>query len=109
MQIAEAYVSIVSGEVFLLNAHIAHYKQANQFNHEVDRTRKLLLHGREIEKLWLKVKRRLHDCSYQALFQSKPRETQKLRLAKGKDSQDKRQTIKKREADLEMRRALRRG
>ena len=58
MQIAEAYVSIVSGEVFLLNAHIAHYKQANQFNHEVDRTRKLLLHGREIEKLWLKVKRR---------------------------------------------------
>ncbi len=109
VQIAEAYVSIVSGEVFLLNAHIAHYKQANQFNHEVDRTRKLLLHGREIEKLWLKVQEKGFTIVPTKLYFKANRVKLEIALAKGKDSQDKRQTIKKREADLEMRRALRRG
>lgn len=109
VQIAEAYVSIVSGEVFLLNAHIAHYAQANQFNHEVDRTRKLLLHGREIEKLWLKVQEKGFTIVPTKLYFKGNRIKLEIALAKGKDTLDKRQTIKKREADLEMRRALRRG
>ena len=75
----------------------------------LDRTRKLLLHGREIEKLWLKVQEKeLHDCSTKLYFKAN-RVKLEIALAKGKDSQDKCQTIKKREADLEMRRALRRG
>ena len=109
VQIAEAYVSIVSGEVFLLNSHIAHYPQANQFNHEVDRTRKLLLHGREIEKLWLKVQEKGFTIVPTKLYFKRGRIKLEIALAKGKDSVDKRQTIKKREADLEVRRALRRG
>ena len=109
VQIAEAYVSIVSGEVYLLNAHIAHYPQANQFNHEVDRTRKLLLHGREIEKLWLKVREKGFTIVPTKLYFKRGRIKLEIALAKGKDTVDKRQTIKKREADLEVRRALRRG
>ena len=65
--------------------------------------------GREIEKLWLKVQEKGFTIVPTKLYFKANRVKLEIALAKGKDSQDKRQTIKKREADLEMRRALRRG
>ena len=56
--LVDSYARINKGEAFLVNAHISAYSGANQFNHEPTRTRKLLLHGREIERLTGKAKER---------------------------------------------------
>src|SRR5678815_4591956 len=56
--LVDSYAQIRHGEAFLINAHISPYAGANQFNHEPTRTRKLLLHAREIERLTGKTKER---------------------------------------------------
>ena len=53
--IKDSYAIIKNDEIFLLNMHIALYKEGNQFNHEETRTRKLLLHKKEIRKLKIKI------------------------------------------------------
>ena len=55
---SDSYARVQKGEAFLVNFHISPYPGANQFNHEPTRTRKLLLHGREIERLTGKTKER---------------------------------------------------
>ncbi len=98
----DSYAIIKNGEAFLLNMYIAPYKEGNRFNHEETRTRKLLLHKKEI----LKIKNKL-DIEGYALFPVKVYITRGkakvlLGIGKGKKLYDKRESIKKREQEREL-------
>jgi SsrA-binding protein len=105
--IADAYAVVNGGEVFLLNAHIAPYEQGNQFNHEPTRTRKLLLHRREIRKLIGAVERQGLTLVPLDLHFVRGKAKVTLALAKGKRLHDKREDLKRREDEREMARAAR--
>jgi SsrA-binding protein len=93
--------------VFLLNAHIAPYEQGNQFNHEPTRTRKLLLHRREIRKLIGSVEREGLTLVPLELYFKKGKAKVVMALGKGKKLHDKRDDQRKREDERDMARAMR--
>jgi SsrA-binding protein len=105
--ITDAYAVLHGGEVFLLNAHIAPYEQGNQFNHEPTRTRKLLLHAREIRKLIGAVERQGLTLIPLDLHFTRGRAKVTLALGKGKKLHDKRDDARRREDEREMARAVR--
>ena len=92
----DSYAIIKNNEIFLLNMHISHYEQGNIFNHDETRTRKLLLHKKEI----LKLKQRLELAGFTLvpikLYFKNNKAKILLGVAKGKKNYDKRETIKKR-------------
>lgn len=106
--ITDAHAIVSGGEVFLVNAHISPYEQGNQFNHDPTRTRKLLLHAREIRKLIGAVERQGLTLIPLDMHFSRGRAKVSLALAKGKKLHDKRFDQKKREDEREMARAARR-
>ena len=102
----DSYAVIKNSEVFLLNMHIAQYKEGNIFNHDENRTRKLLLHKKEIEKIKSKI-----DMEGYALFPIKlyiknNRAKVLLGIGKGKKLYDKRESIKKRDQEREIKKNL---
>ena len=101
--LTDSYARIQKGEAFLVNAHVSHYPGANQFNHEPTRTRKLLLHAREIERLTGKTKERGLTLVPLRLYFKEGKAKVELGLARGKKLYDKRETERKREADREAR------
>jgi len=105
--IADAYAIVTGGEVFLLNAHIAPYEQGNQFNHEPRRTRKLLLHRREIRKLIGAVERQGLTLVPLDVHFTRGKAKVTLALGKGKKLHDKRDDARRREDEREMARAAR--
>lgn len=106
--IAESYVSPERGEVFLINATIPEYLQANRFNHEPKRPRKLLLHGKEIDKIHKGVEREgMTVVPLRIFFNEKGRAKVQIALAKGKKLHDKRETEKQRDWKKEQGRLLR--
>ena len=105
--IADAYAIVKDGEVFLLNAHIAPYEQGNQFNHEPRRTRKLLLHKREIRKLIGAVERQGLTLVPLDVHFARGKAKVTLALGKGKKLHDKRDDARRREDEREMARAAR--
>ena len=106
--IAESYVSPERGEIFLINATIPEYLQANRFNHEPKRPRKLLLHGKEIDKLQKGVEREgMTIVPLRVFFNEKGRAKVQIALAKGKKLHDKRETEKQRDWKKEQGRLLR--
>lgn len=102
VSLAESYVDIINNEVYLREAHIAHYRQANQFNHEEVRNRKLLLNKREISKLANAVSQAGYTIVPTKIYLSKGLVKLEIALAKGKANYDKRETTKKREAEREI-------
>ena len=104
--IADSYAIVKDGEVFLLNLHIAPYEQASYFNHEPTRTRKLLLHRKEIRKLIGRTVERGMTLVPTRMYFKDGHVKLALGLAKGKQAHDKRETIKRREADRETRAAV---
>ncbi len=106
--IAESYASVErSGEVFLINATIPEYLQANRFNHDPKRRRKLLLHAREIAKIAQAVEREgMTIVPLKLYFNDKGRAKLEIALAKGKKLHDKRETEKKRDWKREQGRLL---
>ncbi|CAJ1412047.1 unnamed protein product [Effrenium voratum] len=95
--LGEAYAEVKDGEAFLVNAFIPEYLQANRFNHEPRRVRKLLLHAREIEKMGASVQRKgMTLIPLKIYFNDKGRVKIELGLAQGKRQADKRQTEKDR-------------
>ncbi|MGE3165790.1 MAG: SsrA-binding protein SmpB [Planctomycetota bacterium] len=110
VQLAEAYVRVEEGEAFLVKSHIAEYTHGSWTNHRPDRRRKLLLHRREIERVRGKTEERGLTLVPLALYlNDKGLVKLEIGLGRGKKLHDKRQDIKKRAADLDIRRALRRG
>ena len=96
--IAEAYAEVRGGEAWLVNANVPEFSHGNRFNHEPKRPRKLLLHAREIEKLVGAVERKgMTLVPLSVYFNGKGRAKVELALARGKQTHDKRQTIKERD------------
>lgn len=106
--LVDSYAVINQGECFLHKVHIAIYPPSAQFNHEPTRTRKLLMHKGEIDKLTIKLKERGFTLIPLRLYFKKGKAKVELGLCKGKRQYDKRAAIKKREAKREVSRAMRR-
>ncbi|MGD9651938.1 MAG: SsrA-binding protein SmpB [Candidatus Dadabacteria bacterium] len=106
--IKESFAMIRDGEVFLINSYIAPYEQANLFNHEPRRDRKLLLNKREINRLMGKTLIRGYTLVPLKVYFKKGKAKVDIALGKGKKVHDRRDDIKKREADREMEKAMKR-
>jgi len=104
----DAYVDVRGSELYLADCHIAPYSHGNQLNHEPGRTRKLLLHRREIDKLAGKVVEKGLTLVPLRAYLKNGRVKIEIGLARGKQRHDKRDAIRKREQEEEMRRAVRR-
>ncbi len=104
----DSYVTIREGEAWLLNSHIAPYKQASHQNHEPKRDRKLLLHRRQINRLAGRVQAKGYTIVPLRLYLKNNRAKVEIALARGKKLYDKRESLAKRQAEREIERALRR-
>ncbi len=105
--IAESYVSPEGSEVWLVNAYIPEYLQANRFNHETRRPRKLLLHKREIDRLIGGVQREgMTVVPLRLYFNERGRAKVEIALARGKKLLDKRGDLKAKDQRREIDRAL---
>ena len=106
--LAESYATMKGGELYLLNCNIPEYREANRFNHDPRRPRKLLLHGKEIAKLASGVQREgLTIIPLKMFFNPRGRAKVDIALAKGKKLHDKREAIKERTWDRERARIMR--
>jgi len=106
--IADAYGVVNGGEAFLLNLHIGQYDQGHQFNHEPTRTRKLLLHKKEIRKMIGAVERQGLTLIPLDLYFKRGRAKVLIGLARGKKLHDKREAERARTAEEEARAEMRR-
>ena len=104
----ESYARIINGELFLLGCNIATYDHANTLNHNPTRTRKLLVHRREINKLQSKLVQKGLTLVPVRIYFSQGRAKVELALARGKTHFDKREKIKEREIKRDIRQALNR-
>ena len=107
VQLKDGYAAVKDGEVWLHNVHIPPYGPAARENHDPDRSRKLLLHRREIDRLAGQTREKGLTIVPTRLYFSDGRAKVEIALARGKDVGDKRQTIKERESRREMERAIR--
>jgi SsrA-binding protein len=108
LHLSDAYAAVKNNELWLFNAHISPYEQANQQNHEPDRPRKLLVHRQEIGRLTGKTREKGLTLIPTKIYLKKGRIKCELALAKGKDHKDKRDVLRKKASDDEVRDALRR-
>ena len=106
--IQEGYVQVDERmEAWLVGCTIQPYDHGNIFNHNQTRERKLLLHRKEIERLYSKIREKGLTIVPLKLYLFRGKVKVKIGLARGKNVVDKRETIKKRESDLDARRAMR--
>jgi SsrA-binding protein len=103
----DGFASIRDGELWLHNVHIPPYAPASRDNHDPERTRKLLAKRSEIERLVGKTKEKGLTLVPLRIYFSGANAKVEIALARGKDRFDKRETIKKRETERDMQRALR--
>jgi SsrA-binding protein len=103
----DAFGIVREGEVFLVNLHIAPYSHGDRDNHDPTRTRKLLLHRREIRRLIGSVERRGLTLVPTEVYFRRGRAKVRVALGRGKKAHDKRQDLKKRDADREIARVFR--
>jgi len=105
-QLKDSYAGIEEGELYLYNTHINPYRMGNRFNHEPTRTRKLLMHDREIKRLIGKIQEKgLTLIPLRLYFNDAGKVKVELGLARGKKDYDKRRDIAERDAKREMERA----
>jgi SsrA-binding protein len=105
-QIADAFARVENGEVFLHNAHIDEYSHGNLQNHVPKSRRKLLLHKSEIRKLFDLAAVKGNALVPLAMYWKNRRVKVSLAVGKGKASYDKREDVKRRDADREVKRAM---
>jgi SsrA-binding protein len=106
-QLKDGFAMIRDGEIWLQNVHIPPYAPASRDNHEPERPRKLLAHRREIERLMGRTVERGLTLVPTRVYFSDGRAKVEIALAKGKDRFDKRETLKKKDMQRDMQRALR--
>jgi SsrA-binding protein len=102
----QAYAEIRDGEAWLVGAHISVYEQGNINNHEPERARKLLLHRKQVDDLYAKVREKGMTIVPTRMYFKDGRAKVEIALARGKDLHDKRADVVKRDADREIQRAL---
>ena len=108
VSIREAYVRPENGQMWLVGAHIAQYAPAGRMNHDPTRSRRLLLHKREIRELEREATTSAATIIPIRLYLKNGKAKLEIALAKGKRKYDKRQDIAKREAERRMQQAMRR-
>ncbi|MFZ2054580.1 MAG: SsrA-binding protein SmpB [Candidatus Aminicenantales bacterium] len=107
VSLKDSYAEIRNGEVFLLHMNISPYEQANIFNHDPLREKKLLLHRQQIKRLIGKIREKSYTLvPTKVMFNEEGRVKVEISLAKGKRTYEKRRAIKERELDREMRAEL---
>lgn len=106
LNLKDGFVSISNGEAFLKNVHISPYEQGNRFNHDPLRERKLLLHKREINKLFNEVRQKGHTIVPLKVYLKRGRAKVLIGLARGKKLYDKRQSLKEKQMKRDIDRAL---
>jgi len=104
----DSYALIKDGEAFLLNCHISPYSHGNIQNHDPVRTRKLLLHKKEINKLWGKISQQGFTLVPLKIYFKNGRAKIEIGVAKGKRQYEKRASIKEKEAKREIERHMKR-
>lgn len=102
-QLKDSYVVIRNNEAFILNMYIAKYEEGNIFNHEETRTRKLLLHKKEIKKLKELADRERYSLIPLKMYMKRGVAKILIGIAKGKKMYDKREVLKKKEEQRERR------
>ncbi|MGE4466004.1 SsrA-binding protein SmpB [Sphaerochaeta sp.] len=102
ISIKESFVKILSSEIWLVNSHVAEYEQANRFNHNPTRSRKLLMKRRDIDRLIGRIKEAGLTLVPISVYQKKRLVKVEIALAKGKKTHDKRNTIRERDLQREM-------
>ncbi len=106
VSLREAYARVDKGEAWLINAHIAQYPGGNRYNHEPTRTRKLLLHRKELSSLIGKVRQKGYTLVPLKLYLKRGYAKIELGLGRGKHAYDKREAIAQRDAQRDMERAI---
>ena len=106
-QLKDGYAALRDGEVWLYNVHIAQYPPATTENHEPERPRKLLMHKREIERLIGKTRERGLTLVPTRLYFKGSHAKVEIALARGKDRFDKRESLKRKDQERDVQRALR--
>ena len=106
VNLKDSYAIIKNGEAYLLNTHISLYEEGNIFNHDETRTRKLLLHKKEILKLNDKIRIEGYTLITLKMYFVKNKVKVLLGICKGKKLYDKRETIKKRDMERELRQKM---
>jgi SsrA-binding protein len=109
VNLKDSYATIKGGEAFLLNCHISPYSHGNRENHDPTRTRKLLLHHKEIRKLIGKTQEKGLTLVPLRLYFKRGKVKVELGVARGKKNYDKRETERRKEADRETRKAVKYG
>lgn len=104
VSLAEAYVNVDGVNAWLVEAHIAPYDQANRFNHDPKRIRRLLLHKKEIRKLWEAVRQKGVTVVPTRIYLKMGRAKLEIAIAKGKKLHDKRAAIAQRDTQREIER-----
>jgi SsrA-binding protein len=108
IQLKEAYVAVLANEAWLVNAHISQYSHGNRENHPPVRNRKLLLHRREIEKVFVETREKGLQLIPTKIYLKAGRIKCEFAVAKGKKMHDKREADRDRTAEAEARAEMRR-
>lgn len=106
--IKDSYVIIKNSEAYVINMHISPYEEGNIFNHEETRTRKLLLHKKEILKLNDKLKISGYTIVPLKIYFNKNKAKMLIGLAKGKKNYDKRESLKEKDMKRELEKQIKR-
>lgn len=106
VNIKDSYAIIRNNEIYLLNTHISLYEEVNRFNHDENRTRKLLLHKKEILKLKDKLEIEGYTLVPLKIYFVKNKAKVLIGVAKGKKNYNKKETIKERDIQREMEKSL---
>ena len=104
ISLAESYIRVDENQAWLIEAHIAPYLQANRFNHDPKRPRRLLLHRKEIHEMWDAVRQKGVTVVPIRVYLKNGRAKLEIAIAKGKKLHDKREAISRRDAEREMNR-----
>ena len=102
----ESFGMVRDGQIYLINSYIAPYVEANNFNHNPKRERKLLMHRKEINRLIVKSQAKGYTLVPLKIYFSKKYAKLELGLGKGKKNIDKREDMKRKDAEREMERAI---
>lgn len=104
VQLKDAYIAFKGDEAFLQNAHISEYKASSYNNHQPERLRKILLNRHELDQIYGSLREKGLTCVPLKIYFKKGRVKLELALVKGKKLHDKREAIKKRDVDNQLRR-----
>lgn len=102
----DSYARIKDGEIFLVDSHVSPYSHGNQFNHDPDRARKLLMHKREIRKLYGKTREKGFTLVPLRMYFKDGKAKVEIGLAKGKKLYDKRDDLKRKAMEREIERSF---